>query len=506
MRTAPSLPRVILALSLTLAAACATSREQPRADGRQQQTQLPAGGSQHSESGTSGPQRAKSATVVHPQERALAGGVTWAEEPPVRINSLPGGRLRLSFPTSVPSLDQERLSVEEIRPLLAAFMSFRPRATPRLRLMLESPGRTGSGQGTATPWELRLREEFLSQYGPALLPVPESLETSRLYLALKLSTRYMDDGIREAAQELFSAPAFLASVSLSVLVYFAAWLAPEPLFSKAFAAALTVRLSLLVGLVELGQLARACLRLYQEAEAATTPQPLEAASERFGKTLGGTALRVLVVVASLGVPQVLPKVPEGGLWTLLSPMRHAPAGGPALESIAMAHVVADGSLIIAGVAAGTSAASVCGELATCSMRDDAGGASNGGPKLSTRYGKPHTRQNPPHNETIEAELAKREAAGHTDLRKNQAQVDGATQPVLDENPVRGIRFRKPDASSVRPDGIRHNTNYVSNPRDMKRELEAFDSLVRADQKAIHELYRLDGTLVRRYIPMGVSFP
>jgi hypothetical protein len=59
---------------------------------------------------------------------------------------------------------------------------------------------------------------------------------------------------------------------------------------------------------------------------------------------------------------------------------------------------------------------------------------------------------------------------------------------------------------VRPDGVRHNPYYVSNPGDVKRELEAFESLVRADPKAIHELYRLDGTLVRRYVPPGVSFP
>jgi hypothetical protein len=167
----------------------------------------------------------------------------------------------------------ERLTVAEIRPLLAAFESFRPPARPLLRLMLESPGAVGSKRGSTAPWELRLREDFLSSYGPALLPLPESLETSRLYLALKLSTRYMDDGIREAAQELFSAPAFVASVSLSVLVYFAAWLAPEPLFSKAFAAALTVRLSLLVGLVELGRVAMACLRLYQETAGQGHPFP-----------------------------------------------------------------------------------------------------------------------------------------------------------------------------------------------------------------------------------------
>jgi hypothetical protein len=345
---------------------------------------------------------------------------------------------------------------------------------------------------------LRLREDFFSQFGPALLPLPESLETSRLATALKLSTRYMGDGFREAALELFSAPAFLASVCLSIVVYFAAWLAPEPFFSKAFAAALTVRLSLLIGLVELSRVALACLRLYQEAEAATSPQELEGAAERFGKAVGGTGLRVLVVVATLGIPQVLPKVPEGSLLSLLSPLRHAPAGGAALESITTAQVVADGTLLVTGVVTGTAAATLCGELAMCAVGNS--------PKLSTRYGPPHTRKNPPHNEAIEEELARREAAGHTDLRKNKAQEAANGETVYDTKPVKGVRFRKPDASSVRPDGVRHNTNYVSNPRDMKRELEAFDAMIRADDLAIHELYLLDGTLVRRYVPAGVSFP
>jgi hypothetical protein len=37
-------------------------------------------------------------------------------------------------------------------------------------------------------------------------------------------------------------------------------------------------------------------------------------------------------------------------------------------------------------------------------------------------------------------------------------------------------------------------------------LEALESLRKADKDAIHELYLLDGTLVRRYIPAGVKFP
>lgn len=423
----------------------------------------------------------------------------------MRISTLPEGQLRLTFPLPTFHPDMSRLGVEEVRPLLAAFSSLGPQGRLPLRL-LEVPGSTHSNRNPAAPWESRLREDFFSIYGPPILPLPESLETSRLLLALQHSTRYMDDGIREAAQELFNAPAFIVSVSLSITVYFAAWLAPEPFFSKAFAAVLTVRLALLVGLVELGRLALACIRLYQEAESATSPQELEAASERFGRALGGTSLRVLVVVASLGMPQVLPKVPEGGLWTLLSPLRHAPSGGQALESIATTHVVADGSLVVTGVAAGTSATSLCGELATCMITGGAGGGSGGGPTLSTRYGKPHTRKNPPHNEAIEEELARREAAGHTGLKKNEAQVNADNMRVNDPNPLARPRFRKPDVSSRRPDGVRHNTNYVSNLKDLRRELDAFHSMVQADLKAIHELYLLDGSLVRRYVPPGVSFP
>jgi hypothetical protein len=104
------------------------------------------------------------------------------------------------------------------------------------------------------------------------------------------------------------------------------------------------------------------------------------------------------------------------------------------------------------------------------------------------------------------ELSSREAKGHTDLRKNKPQLNATQDRVLAQEPGTGPRFRKPDVSSVRPDGVRHNINYVSNLRDLKREIAAFEDLVHADGKAIHELYLLDGTLVRRYVPPGVSFP
>jgi hypothetical protein len=236
-----------------------------------------------------------------------------------------------------------------------------------------------------------------------------------------------------------------------------------------------------------------------EVEAASTPEALEAASARFGRAMGGTSLRVLVTVGALGLARFIPQVPEGGIWRLLPPVT---AEGFVIlrQSASSAQVLADGSLIVSGVAAGTA---TCAGLALCSS---SASSPDNASRLSSRYGPPHTRKNPSHNEAIEKELAAREAAGHTGLRKNKQQVDSRQQPLEDPNPVSGIKFRRPDASSVRPDGVRHNTNYVSNPRDLKREIEAFDSMVRADSGAIHELYMLNGTRVRRHVPSGVSYP
>jgi len=421
---------------------------------------------------------------------------------PVGLRALADGRLKLFLPPLPPNLALELLSVEEVRPLLTAFAPLHPPLRPQLRL-LESPG-WGLERSATTRAETKLREEFLDQFGPALLPLPESLASSRLLLALQLSTRYMAEGVREAARELFNSPAFVLGVCLSIGVYFAAWLAPEPFFSKAFAATLTARLALLVGLVELGQVAHACLKLYQDVEAARTPQELEAASASFGKAMGGTGLRVLVVVVSMGLGRMIPQVPEGGIWSLLPSVGATSEGAQvALRAVATAEVVADGTLVVTGTMAGEMA-SACSELGPCTMMANSGAGS--GARLPTRYGPPHTRQNPPHNKAIEKELAAREAAGHSKLAKNKAQMDATGERVLDRQPVNGVRFRRPDASSVRPDGVRHNTNYVSNPKNLKDELEAFESMVRSDPKAIHELYRLDGTLVRRFVPPGVSYP
>jgi hypothetical protein len=275
----------------------------------------------------------------------------------VRATRLPGEQLQFDFEPVPLDPALETVTVEEVRSVLADFLQC-VEDTSQLQVL---PVLASSTRGLA-PWEARLRAEFLARYGPGLLPLPGSLERSPLFMALRLSPRYMGPGLRDAARELFRSPLFVASVTLSILVYFSAWVLPEPLFSKAFAATLTARLAFAVGMLELRNIALAVLQFYREAQAARTMKEIEAVAERFGRALGGTALRVLVMAASFGVAKALPNVPPGGLGPLLSPPRFAMAGGGSVQFASTAHVVADGTIVLAGAAMGTAGSaegSVC---------------------------------------------------------------------------------------------------------------------------------------------------
>jgi hypothetical protein len=122
---------------------------------------------------------------------------------------------------------------------------------------------------------------------------------------------------------------------------------PEPLFSKAFAATLTARLVFLVGLMELRNVALACLQLYQEAQAART-----------------------VAVASFGVARALPNVPSGGLGALLGPPRYAMAEGRVVQAASTAHIVADGTIVLAGAVLGMAGSSVSSPCADGSQKKE----------------------------------------------------------------------------------------------------------------------------------------
>ncbi len=122
--------------------------------------------------------------------------------------------------------------------------------------------------------------------------------------------------------------------------------------------------------MELGRFARACVSLYQEAEAARTVEELEAVAERFGRAVGGTGLRVLMMVASMGVARGLPEVPGGGLGALLRAPRYSLPGGISMGSASTVQMVADGTVVVTGVAAGTAASAVGSACMDGSKRQD----------------------------------------------------------------------------------------------------------------------------------------
>jgi hypothetical protein len=200
--------------------------------------------------------------------------------------------------------------------------------------------------------------------------MPGSLLKSPMAMALRLSPKYMPEGIREGWEELVRDPAFLAGLVVSLAVYVVAWAVPEPLFSKSFAVAVTMVLVSAFTITELVHAGGAALSLYQATRTVQTLEDIEEAARHFGQYTGGAALRVMVTAASFGVTKVIPKPMPGGLgktWAgmkdlLRLPQRFAlPSGGQFVEAGAARTVsvgVKQGVLLMAGVAAGGTGASL----------------------------------------------------------------------------------------------------------------------------------------------------
>ena len=197
-----------------------------------------------------------------------------------------------------------------------------------------------------------LREQYLERYGPSWVPLPQCLEDSPLAMALRLSPRYMPEGVREGVELLVRDPAVLAALATSLVIYAIAWAAPEPIFTKAFAASVTLVLTLTFTVAELTHFGMVALRLYRDTEGARTLEEIEAAAERFGKSLGGAGARILAYVALRGIARGS-QTSQGGLGAVLTPRRFALPGGFGWGTATMAQsVTGEGTLVVAGVTAG----------------------------------------------------------------------------------------------------------------------------------------------------------
>jgi hypothetical protein len=295
--------------------------------------------------------------------------------PLARLEILPEGGVRLHLPQVGVEPSFQHFTREDARRVLRQFHENLAELKQRKRWVASANTVLTSVQEPDPVQELLLKE-YTERYGEPSLPLPDSLLKSPLVMALRLSPKYMPEGIREGAEELFRDPAFLAGVAVSLVVYITSWAAPEPLFTKTFAVGATVVLVSAFSLAELAHAGGVALKLYQTTRSIHMLEEVEAAARYFGRYAGGATLRVIVTVASWGVAKVVPKPVSGGLgrmWAGLKgqlrlPQRFVLAKGAELVEAAASSTVRvgvkQGVLLMAGVATGTTGASLrsaCGD-------------------------------------------------------------------------------------------------------------------------------------------------
>jgi hypothetical protein len=192
----------------------------------------------------------------------------------------------------------------------------------RGRVVRMTPLEEGSPLDVASAEELKRKYLGLcdSEYGGGdclgLLadgPVLQREDLRTLALAIALGGVLRET--RHALKELVQPQAVVALVVCTVALYFGLWLLPEPV-SKGLAASLTLALIAWLGVDTVWSLMDGWARLAWEADRATSFEQLRAAGERYGKVMGGSVAKVLVMLVTAALTgtaarftQKLPKLP-----------------------------------------------------------------------------------------------------------------------------------------------------------------------------------------------------
>jgi hypothetical protein len=250
--------------------------------------------------------------------------------PPVRLETGQGAPLVYRPPADEPPA--VRVSQEEFISALTDLMLQAP-------MSLELPRREGrvvraswsaSAQDSAQAWMERQCEPSEPADGclvlPSNAPPPETLARLRLALSFAMDTVW--EGAAVPLSEYMDPLAFKVMVYTALCTYLVLLLVPVPEpVTKGVAAVLTLYLVAYLGLGPMRDLVRAGDRLLEESARATSALELRAAGQRFGRVLGDSGMRVLLLMATaaLGGKGSLvgkgPKLPGFGKAALLSPVR-----------------------------------------------------------------------------------------------------------------------------------------------------------------------------------------
>ncbi|MDR6943343.1 eCIS core domain-containing protein [Mucilaginibacter pocheonensis] len=268
-------------------------------------------------------------------------------------------------------------------------------------------------------WEKDLWKEYLKKHpiqngitDDADLHINDGMKMS---MALRASPAYVRGGGREALIQLVNDPIFIGGTMVGITLYVAAWMAPEPIFSKATAATITTALLTLFTVSEIKNFAVAWMRLSDESSKAKNIDQIEEAAEHFGKAMGGILARVLVTIATMLAGKLLPGPPaavEGPPGTGGGTGMGAVAGGPKGMTMPIPDavpvngikVLADGTIVIV---------TNVGVLATAAKGGTGGGTTTGGggsgPADETGSNQPKTEPTPEEkaaaSKALEAKMA-----------------------------------------------------------------------------------------------------
>jgi hypothetical protein len=174
----------------------------------------------------------------------------------------------------------------------------------------------GMGRSESSPETLYSRicpgsDSCLTLVGGTGLPFGAK---DRTLLALSFALDTVWEGVEEALGKMLNPVALKAMVTSAALSALMMMTLPEPV-TKAVAVALTAALVAYLGVVPVWEIGRGFVRLWDEAEQATSVLELQDIGHRFGRVLGtnGTRVLVMVVTAALGGKSAMaaqgPKLP-----------------------------------------------------------------------------------------------------------------------------------------------------------------------------------------------------
>ncbi|HYO54671.1 hypothetical protein [Archangium sp.] len=360
----------------------------------------------------------------------LAGCVSG---PQVRLEMGQGAPIVYTLPAAEPPPVEVRQ--EEFVSAMTELVLHRP-------LSLELPRREGRvvraswwGASARDTAQQLLESQCAPTEGPeGCLVLPENAPPPEVLGRLRLALSYAMDTVWAGAAVPLSE--YLDPLTFKVMVYTALCTylvmllmpVPEPV-TKGIAAVLTLYLVVYLGLGPMREMMTAGRRLLEEAERATTSRELKEAGQRFGRVLGDSGMRVLLLMATAalggqgGLVAKGPKLPGFGKAAMLSGVRT----GVKLEAAGQVGTVVLGARELVVVLAPTAvAATALGP----GSGDNAPGRAASNPQMG-RFDTEHTG---PRAFDAAREAAKKHAGGDLGPR-TQKMVDPETGTLIGERSV-----------------------------------------------------------------------